>query len=213
MPGSSTYEGDRKHILAQPCGPRRERGRCCRGSARDDDTDPAVVIFQENNSFDHYFATYPVALNPPGELPFFALEDTPTVNGLGTLVNGQPSGVLLTDNPNANNLANNNPSKGAVAINPFRLDRSQAFLDCDNSNAYANEQLAFDFGLMDAFPLFTGAKATGGSGDEVACPAGIVMGYYDGNTVTALWNYAQHFAMSDNFFDTEFGATILVTST
>jgi phospholipase C len=31
------------------------------------------------------------------------------------------------------------------------------------------------------------------------------MGYYDGNTVTALWNYAQHFAMSDNSYDTEFG--------
>ena len=26
----------------------------------------------------------------------------------------------------------------------------------------------------------------------------IVMAYYDGNTVTALWNYAQHFAMSDS---------------
>jgi phospholipase C len=26
----------------------------------------------------------------------------------------------------------------------------------------------------------------------------MVMGYYDGNTVTALWNYAQAFAMSDN---------------
>ncbi len=25
------------------------------------------------------------------------------------------------------------------------------------------------------------------------------MGYFDGNTVTALWNYAQHSAMSDNF--------------
>jgi phospholipase C len=62
---------------------------------------------------------------------------------------------------------------------------------------------------MDAFPLFTGAAATAASGDAVACPAGVVMGYYDGNTVTALWNYAQHFAMSDNFFDTEFGATIL----
>jgi phospholipase C len=168
-----------------------------------------VVIFQENNSFDHYFATYPVALNSPDEPPFVALEDTPTVNGLGTLVNGVSQGVLLTDNPNANNPANNNPSKGAVAINPFRLDRSQAFLDCNNSNAYKNEQLASDFGLMDAFPLFTGATATAGSGDEVPCPAGIVMGYYDGNTVTALWNYAQHFAMSDNFFDTEFGATIL----
>jgi phospholipase C len=31
------------------------------------------------------------------------------------------------------------------------------------------------------------------------------MGYFDGNTVTALWNYAQHFAMSDNHFGTTFG--------
>jgi phospholipase C len=31
------------------------------------------------------------------------------------------------------------------------------------------------------------------------------MDYYDGNTVTALWNYAQRFAMSDNSFGTGFG--------
>ena len=31
------------------------------------------------------------------------------------------------------------------------------------------------------------------------------MGYYDGNTVTALWNYAQHYAMSDNSYNTGFG--------
>jgi phospholipase C len=31
------------------------------------------------------------------------------------------------------------------------------------------------------------------------------MGYYDGNTVTALWEYAQNFAMSDNSFGTTFG--------
>jgi phospholipase C len=31
------------------------------------------------------------------------------------------------------------------------------------------------------------------------------MGYYDGSTVTALWNYAQHFAMSDRSFGTTFG--------
>jgi len=29
-----------------------------------------VVIVQENVSFDHYFATYPVAQNPPGEPAF-----------------------------------------------------------------------------------------------------------------------------------------------
>ena len=31
------------------------------------------------------------------------------------------------------------------------------------------------------------------------------MGYYDGNTVTALWNYAQRFAMNDNSYNTNFG--------
>ena len=31
------------------------------------------------------------------------------------------------------------------------------------------------------------------------------MNYYDGNTVTGLWNYAQRFAMSDNSFGTTFG--------
>jgi phospholipase C len=35
------------------------------------------------------------------------------------------------------------------------------------------------------------------------------MGYYDGDTMTALWNYAQYFAMSDNFFDSEFGTTVM----
>jgi phospholipase C len=32
-----------------------------------------VVIFQENVSFDHYFATYPVAQNPGGEPLFVAV--------------------------------------------------------------------------------------------------------------------------------------------
>ncbi len=38
-----------------------------------------VIIFQENVSFDHYFATYPKATNPAGEPRFIA--------ELGTLVN------------------------------------------------------------------------------------------------------------------------------
>src|SRR5271169_597948 len=41
----------------------------------------------------------------------------------------------------------------------------------------------------------------GGAG----CTATTVMGYYDGNTVTALWNYAQTFAMNDNSFGTGYG--------
>ena len=41
-----------------------------------------VVIFDENNSFDHYFGTYPSAANPPGEPLFYARRDTPSINGL-----------------------------------------------------------------------------------------------------------------------------------
>jgi phospholipase C len=160
-----------------------------------------VVIFQENVAFDHYFATYPVALNPPGEPFFRASDDTPSANGLGTLVNGVPEGVLLTDNPNANNNAND-----PDAINPFRLDRSQAST-CDQDHNYGHEQLAFDQGLMDLFPLNTGADGSSFCDAAFAYNKGkgLVMGYFDGNTVTALWNYAQNFAMSDNSYGTTFG--------
>jgi phospholipase C len=48
---------------------------------------------------------------------------------------------------------------------------------------------------MDMFPQFTGGCSE----------KNLTMGYYDGNTVTGLWNYAQSFAMSDNSFDTTFG--------
>ena len=71
-----------------------------------------VVIFQENVSFDHYFATYPKATNPQGEPKFFGANNTPSVNNL-------VSANLLTNNPNFTNTAN-----GAGAANPFRLDRT-----------------------------------------------------------------------------------------
>src|ERR1700683_3084862 len=62
-----------------------------------------VVIFDENESFDHYFGTYPYAANTPGDgTPFTAKPGTPTVNGLYSKItkkNG-PIGPLLTDNPN-----------------------------------------------------------------------------------------------------------------
>jgi phospholipase C len=131
-----------------------------------------VVIFQENVSFDHYFATYPNAKNPDGEPPFKALPDTPVVNGL--------SESLLTHNPNA--------------ANPRRLDRSEAVTD-DMDHEYKDEQKAFDNGKMDKFVEYT----SGGKDKS------LVMDYYDGNTVTAMWNYAQHFAMNDNSFNTVFG--------
>jgi phospholipase C len=150
-----------------------------------------VVIFQENVSFDHYFATYPYALNPRNEPRFVADPGTPAVNGL--------TGALLTHNPNATNAAN-----GTGATNPFRLDRTQAATN-DQDHDYTPEQMAFDRGLMDAFPVSVGTAGPPPIGTPIAATTGLTMGYYDGNTVTALWNYAQHYAMSDNSYGTNFG--------
>jgi phospholipase C len=142
-----------------------------------------VVIFGENVSFDHYFGTYPTAANTSGS-QFVANAGTPSADGL--------SGSLLTANPNGTNPRRYDPSVTADV------------LTCDQDHNYADEQKAFDHGLMDQFPQTVGngtsTKPTGGT-----CVKGDVMNYYDGNTVTALWNYAQRFAMSDNSYGTTFG--------
>lgn len=148
-----------------------------------------VVIFDENVSFDHYFATYPNATNPLGELPFKAKPNTPKVNNLA-------NANLLLNNPNLN------PANGAGATNPFRLDRTQANT-ADQNHAYTPEQQAYDNGKADLFPEFTGSATAGGIG--AFGTKGQVMGYFDGNTVMALWNYAQNFAMSDNAYTDTYG--------
>ena len=55
------------------------------------------------------------------------------------------------------------------------------------------------------FPLFVGTPGPPPVGGGVRSTTGLNLGYFDGNTVTALWNYAQHFAMSDNSYSTTFG--------
>jgi phospholipase C len=136
-----------------------------------------VVIFQENVSYDHYFATYPNATNPPNEPQFKADKGTPSANGL--------TQALIDNNPNS--------------AKPFRLDRSKA-ITCDQNHEYRAEQQAYNGGLLDKF-----VQSVGAAGGKNNCDPRDVMGYYDGNTVTALWNYAQHFSMSDNSFSTTFG--------
>jgi phospholipase C len=150
-----------------------------------------VVIFNENRSFDHYFGTYPNALNVEGEPRFEPANNTPTqINNLLT------SPALLDNNPNLN------PANGTGASNPFRLDRTQANT-ADQNHAYNAEQKAFDGGKLDLFPLDTGAGTTGGAAGFGTTAQ--VMGFFDGNTVTGLWNYAQNFAMSDNSWSDTFG--------
>ncbi|HQS02455.1 MAG: phospholipase [Halothiobacillus sp. 24-54-40] len=155
-----------------------------------------VVIYNENVSFDHYFGTYPKASNPKAEPAFTAAPGTPAVNNLVT-PNPAPANDLQTDNGNYTNTKN-----GKDAANPYRLDRSQA-ATADQNHAYTAEQMAYDNGLADLFPLYTG-KGTAGGADEFGTK-GQVMGYFDGNTVTALWNYAQNYAMSDAAFTDTYG--------
>src|SRR6195952_1630252 len=142
-----------------------------------------VVIFQENVSFDHYFGTYPNATNTSGQ-HFTAAPATPAVNGL--------SGALLTANPNG--------------VHPRRYDPTNIndVLTCDQNHNYSDEQRAFNGGAMDKF-VSTVGTGTGTSPTGSPCKAGDVMNYYDGNTVTGLWNYGQRYAMSDNSFGTTFG--------
>jgi phospholipase C len=152
-----------------------------------------VVIFDENVSFDHYFGTYPYAANTDGT-PFHAKPFTPKVNGLYTSITPSgPVGPLLTAAGNAN------------LYPPQRLTSSQA-LTSDQNHGYLAEQEAEDNGKMDMFVQDTeGSTAANGTCGPEYCPPGIVMDYFDGNTVTGLWNYAQYYAMSDNNWDTSFG--------
>jgi phospholipase C len=152
-----------------------------------------VVIFGENVSFDHYFATYPKAANIPGETSQGSSAPAPrftasplTPRHIATLAQDR---LLAPNNPNA--------------AQPRRLTPGQA-VTCDQDHTYTNEQKAYNAGAMDKFVEFT-------SRDACAAPMygrpGLTMDYYDGNTVTALWNYAQHYAMSDHAFSTTFGPT------
>ncbi|GAA0325656.1 alkaline phosphatase family protein [Actinoallomurus spadix] len=139
-----------------------------------------VVLFGENISFDHYFGTYPKAANTDGT-KFIAKRHTPRVDGL--------TKKLLKHNPNQ--------------YNPKRLTSAQA-LTCDQDHGYGAEQKAVNGGKMDKFVEYTEKDTCTGQPPLFGEP-GLVMDYYDGNTVTALWNYAQNYAMSDNSWDTVFG--------
>ena len=148
-----------------------------------------IVIFQENVSFDHYFATYPFAANnTAGEPSFEAAVDTPAVNGLLTGPAAPPNNPTL-------NVA------GTGTVQPFRLGRNQA-TTCDEDHNYTDEQAAYHAGQMDLVVQKLSSTSANCAPDKST-----VMGYFDGNTVTALWNYAQQFAMSDNFFNTTYGTS------
>ncbi|MEU6341970.1 alkaline phosphatase family protein [Streptomyces sp. NPDC046977] len=139
-----------------------------------------VVLFDENVSFDHYFGTYPTAANTDGT-KFTAAKDTP--RDIDTLAHAG----LLKKNPNQ--------------YAPQRLASSQA-LTCDQNHNYGPEQYAYNGGKADQFVQNTNVDTCSGG---LFGEPGLVMDYYDGNTVTALWNYAQHYTLGDRSFSSVYG--------
>jgi len=173
-----------------------------------------VVIFQENVSFDHYFGTYPDAANPGGQNggpTFTARPGTPAVNGLLPATDSSLPAALQ----HPDDLTTTNPNSSL----PMRLDWTPNGVagsgtgqeTCDQDHSYSDEEQSFDGNAdgsafkMDQFVQSVG-KATGKTPDgNASCDPRTVMDYYDGNSTTAFWNYAQHYSMSDNSFDTSFG--------
>jgi phospholipase C len=96
-------------------------------------------------------------------------------------VNGFPN-IIMNNNPNL--------------VNPFLLNVSTP--TCDMNHTYSGLQQAYNGGLLNKFVGNIESKSSD-------CNPNQSLGFYDGNTVTALWNYAQKFSMSDNFYSTIFG--------
>jgi phospholipase C len=168
-----------------------------------------VVIFNENHTLDNYLVTYPNAANIPGEqgwigVPapvFHARPDTPKANNYLT----NPD--VFFHNPNVT-------ATGAQA-NPIRLRPADAYGACGGTDFgvppsyagqsltdYTGQEIAVDGGRMDKF-IFGPQNINGCKTD-----GSMTLGYWDGNTVTALWNYAQHYALSDAFFNTIMGKSM-----
>jgi len=124
-------------LIIASSGIRAKSGRQQDANRDQDERTPirhVVVIFQENVSFDHYFATYPRAANTDGST-FTAKAGTPLVNGLFV------GGLLGPNNPNS--------------AQPFRLSFTQA-ATCDQGHGYKQEQQSYNAGAMNRFPETVG---------------------------------------------------------
>lgn len=101
---------------------------------------------------------------------------------------GEPKFKAKRSTPSVNVLTRPLLQHNTNLVQPFRLDRSQV-ATIEPEHHYTELQQEAHGGLLDQFVQVNFGDPT-------------PMGYFDGNTVTALWNYAQRFSMSDNCFST-----------
>ncbi|MFD0693439.1 alkaline phosphatase family protein [Paenibacillus sp. GCM10027628] len=147
-----------------------------------------VVIFQENRSFDNYFGTYPYA---PGFNP----------------VNGTPKDVRNFKYVAGNELrdvAGNvyNPDDSGNPVYPWHDEGKAHVQQVDVNHNYADMITMVDGGKMDKFYTENskGGKSPNFTPGTNPLRGKLSMSYNDYNDVPALWQYAQHFALADNYF-------------
>jgi phospholipase C len=143
------------------------------------------VLFQENRSFDSYFATFP---------------------GARGLFSQPPDKTLGFTQP----IMNVDGSMGT--IQPFRIGPAEFAADTDDvDHSYVRMAAKMDIrrGVphMDRFALEEEKKYV--TGDKPSLKAKqygeLAMAYADCDTVPFLWQYASHFTLFDNFFQHTIG--------
>ena len=164
-----------------------------------------VVIFGENISYDHYFGTYPARAEPERRAGVHRRRGTPVEqpghaarsDGVFAPVTGVD---LLNHNPNFTNAAN-----GAGAANPFRLaaepaaaTRTWATTTCRSSRRRTTARWT----CSRSSPAPPGRPP---GAPPAATDQGPGHGLLRRQHLTALWNYAQNYAMNDNSWTTVFG--------
>lgn len=104
---------------------------------------------------------------------------------------GEPPFHAKKKTPSINGLNRSILLHNTNLVSPFRLNRTQVATD-EPKHHYNQLQQAAHGGLLDQFVQVNNGDPT-------------CMAYFDGNTVTAVWNYAQRFAISDNCYSTIMG--------
>jgi phospholipase C len=163
------------------------------------------VLFQENRSFDFHFGTYPGARGlfsqPAAKTPGFVQPIVLTDGSVGTIspflipqsitdINGATVLLYPEDTDSVNH--------GHTAID--------AKLDLNASNVAQNDRYAFTEEGLSGTLSSDGKTYTGPAPTEAQVQKGeLVVSHVDCTTVPFLWQYADHFTLFDNFFDTVIG--------
>jgi phospholipase C len=150
------------------------------------------VIFNENESFDHEFGTFP------------------GVDGLYA----DPAGARLASNTPGFTQTYTDVNGNAVTVQPFRIGPQQnaTFMDSvDHSHTGLAKKLDVVYGQarMDHFSLDEYSRFASSSAASAAAQAQgkqfaqLVMSHVDCDTIPFFWQYANRFTIFDNIFATE----------